>query len=159
LIRCATLDDAVAVADVITRAATKLAQRGQALWGTSETGVAAIQEHVRAGMYFLACDGEGPVGVFRFQLEDTYFWPEISDDSSAFIHKLAVHPRSQGSGVAQQLLAHACELTRQHGRRHLRLDCVQGRPKLNAVYESFRFRHHSSKQISDQFFERYELEV
>jgi GNAT superfamily N-acetyltransferase len=159
LIQCATLDDAAAVSDVLTRAAAQLAQRGHALWGESETGLAAIQEHVRAGMYFLARDGEGPVGVFRFQLEDFYFWPEISDGSSAFIHKLAVHPRSHGRGVAHQLLSHACELTRQHGRRHLRLDCRQGRPKLNAVYESFGFRHHSSKQISDQFFERYEFEV
>ena len=159
LIRQARPDESALVAEVLTSAAAGLAQRGEALWDLSEVGEAAIQEHVRAGMYFIATDDEGPVGVFRFQLEDRHFWPEIPAGSSAFLHKLAVHPRMQGRGIAQKLLAHACESARHKGLPYLRLDCMHGRPRLSAVYQRFGFRHHSDKQLGAQLFERYEIAV
>lgn len=159
LIRQAEPQETQLVAEVLTSAASNLARRGEALWDLSEVSEAAIKEHVRAGLYFIANDDEGPIGVFRFQLEDRHFWPEIPEGSSAFIHKVAVHPRMQGRDFAQVLLAHACELARQHGRQHLRLDCVHGRPKLRSVYERFGFRHHSEKQMGHRLFDRYEIEV
>ncbi len=77
---------------------------------------AAVSEHVRAGMYYAAFDHEGPVGVFRFQLQDRHFWPEVQDGLSAFVHKIAVYSYKQGRDVSHALLRHARELTRQHGR-------------------------------------------
>ncbi|OOG39902.1 hypothetical protein B0B52_14915 [Polaromonas sp. A23] len=147
------------VAEVLMAAAENLIRRGEMLWSPSEVNEAAIQEHVRAGWYFMASDDEGPVGVFRFQLEDRDFWPEIPEGSSAFIHKVAVHPRAQGREISQALLAHACELARLHGRQHLRLDCKQGRTKLMSLYERFGFRHHSKKQIGLERFELYKIEI
>ena len=147
------------VADILSSAAAGVAERGDALWSAAEVNEAAVKEHVRAGMYYAAFDDEGPVGVFRFQLEDRLFWPEVPDDSSAFVHKIAVYPHEQGRDVAQALLHYACELTRKHGRRFLRLDCIGGRPKLRAVYERFGFRHHSVKNLGDRVFDRFELEI
>ena len=147
------------VADVLSSAAVNLAEKGNALWGVAEVNEAAVKDHVRAGMYYVAFDDEGPVGVFRFQLEDRLFWPEVPDDSSAFVHKIAVYPHKQGRDVAQALLHYACELTRKHGRRFLRLDCIGGRPKLRAVYERFGFRHRSVKNLGDRVFDRFELEI
>ena len=147
------------VADVLSCAAASLAEKGNALWGAAEVNEAAVKEHVRAGMYYVAFDDEGPVGVFRFQLEDRLFWPEVPDGSSAYVHKIAVYPHKQGRNVAHTLLRYACELTRQHGRRFLRLDCIGGRPKLRAVYERFGFRHHSVKNLGDRMFDRFEFIV
>lgn len=147
------------VADVLSCAAASLAEKGHALWGAAEVDEAAVKEHVRAGMYYVAFDDEGPVGVFRFQLEDRLFWPEVPDGSSAYVHKIAVYPHKQGRNVAHTLLRYACELTRQHGRRFLRLDCIGGRPKLRAVYERFGFRHHSVKNLGDRMFDRFEFIV
>ena len=147
------------VADVLRSAAASLAEKGKALWGAPEVSEAAVKEHVRAGMYYAAFDDEGPVGVFRFQLDDPLFWPEVPDGSSAFVHKIAVYPHKQGRDVAHALLHYACDLTRQHGRHFLRLDCVGGRPKLRAVYERFGFRHHSVKDLGDRAFDRFELDV
>ncbi len=147
------------VAQVLSAAALHLVSKGQALWGAAETSQAAVEGHVREGLYHAAFDDEGPVGVFRFQLADPHFWPDIQDGTSAFIHKLAICPRKQGHDLAQTLLRHACELTRQHGRRFLRLDCVSARPKLRAVYERFGFRHHSQKTLGDGVFERFEFDV
>ncbi|MEO8023404.1 GNAT family N-acetyltransferase [Polaromonas sp.] len=159
LIKQAQLHEVSLVAEVLTAAAENLIARGEMLWPPSEVNEAAIHEHVRTGWYFMASDDEGPVGVFRFQLEDRHFWPEIPEGSSAFVHKVAVHPRAQGQELAQALLAHACGLARQHGRQHLRLDCRHGRTKLMSLYERFGFRHHSEKQIGLERFDRYEIEV
>ena len=147
------------VAQVLTSAAESLAAKGRPLWSPAEVSEAAVKEQLRAGTYYIAMDDQGPVGVFLFQLEDRQFWPEIAEGSSAYIHKLAVAPRGQGRGLAHALLRHACQLTREHGRRFLRLDCEAGRPKLSAVYERFGFRHHSEKVLGEQVFHRYEFEV
>jgi hypothetical protein len=64
--------------------------------------------------------------------------------------------RAFKGGIAQMLLAHACEVTRQHGR--LRLDCVRGRPKLSAVYQRFGFWRYSDKQLGLRLCERNEIE-
>lgn len=147
------------VAGVMGAAAANLAAKGHALWGPDEVSEAAVRAHVRAGMYHVAFDANQPLGVFRFQLEDRLFWPDIPEGTSAFVHKLAVCPGQQGRGVAQALLAHACGLALQQGRRFLRLDCMAGRPGLRRVYEQFGFRHHSDKGAGQAVVHRFELEV
>jgi GNAT superfamily N-acetyltransferase len=158
-IRQAQTSEVGLVAQVLTSAAEKLNATGQHLWDAAETSEAAVLAHVRAGKYHIALESDGPVGVFRFQLEDGYFWPEIPAGTSAFIHKLAIRPEKQGHNLARVLLQHACELTAQHSRRFLRLDCVSGRPKLRAGYEDFGFRHHSELKLGNAVFDRFELEV
>jgi GNAT superfamily N-acetyltransferase len=158
-IRQASSEEAALVSSVLSAAAANLSQKGLALWGRAEVSEEAVKDQVRAGTYYVAFEGDSPVGVFRLDLEDRLFWPEVMDGSSAFIHKVAVHPHKQGRNVAHALLGHACELARQHGRSFLRLDCMGGRPKLRAVYERFGFRHHSDKKLGDRIFHRFEFEV
>lgn len=158
-IRRAQPGESELVAQVLVAAAENLARRGEALWALSDVSPAAIDGHVNARMYFIASDADGPVAVYRFQLEDPGYWPEIAEGSSAYVHKLAVHPRAQGRGLAHALLRHAGEQARQLGRRHLRLDCVSGRPKLRAVYERFGFRLHSQRQLGQSWVDRFELEL
>jgi GNAT superfamily N-acetyltransferase len=147
------------VADVLSAAAAKLVQRGHGLWTSAEVSEAAVAPHVASGLYFVGIDGAEVIGVFRLQMQDRAFWPEIPDGTSAYLHKLAVRPERHGQGLAHELLGHAVRLTRERSLRYLRLDCMAGRPKLRAVYESFGFRHHSEKQMGSQMFERYELDV
>ena len=156
-IRAAQAQDASLVADILGAAAAHIRAKGEIIWDPQEVSEAAVAGHVRAGLYHLAFDGEGPVGVFRFQLEDHFFWPEIPVGSSAFVHKLAVYPGKQGADIAQALLAHACELAREHGCSYLRLDCMGGKPRLRAVYERFGFRLHSQKELDGLMFDRFEL--
>jgi GNAT superfamily N-acetyltransferase len=158
-IRPARPEEAALVAGVLSAAAAELARRGQDLWGAAEVSEDSVTEHVRAGRYFVAFEGEEPVGVFRLDTQDRLFWPEVIDASSLFLHKLAVHPHKQGSGVAHALLAHARDIARERGHRFLRLDCMGGRPRLRAVYEAFGFRHHSDKVLGSQLFHRFEHEV
>ena len=156
-IRQAQPHEAGLVAHVLGAAAAKIRDRGEIIWDPPEVSETAVEADVRAGMYYIASDGEGPVGVYRFQLADPHFWPEIPEGTSAYVHKLAVYPHKQGGSVARALLAHARELARQLGRQYLRLDTVTGKPGLRAVYEGFGFRHHSEKTLDGLVFDRFEL--
>ncbi|MES2940758.1 MAG: GNAT family N-acetyltransferase [Pseudomonadota bacterium] len=158
-IRPAQPSEAHVVAGLLSAAAEKLRRQGQPLWAADDVSEAAVAPQVRGGLYHLAFDGEVPVGVFRFQLDDRAFWPDIDEGTSAFVHSLAVAPERQGQELAQVLLRHACELARQSGRGFLRLDCVSGRPKLRAIYERFGFRLHSQKKIGSWLFDRFELKL
>lgn len=158
-VRLARPADAPVVASVLSAAAAKLRERGEELWTEAEVSEQAIAPHVRDGLYHLALEEGEPIGVFRLQDSDPAFWPDIPEGTSAYLHKLAVVPRRQGTGVAHELLRRAAELARQRGFRFLRLDCMSGRPKLRAVYDSFGFRHHSQKKIGGHTFERFELDL
>jgi predicted N-acetyltransferase YhbS len=89
-IRQATARDLDEVAAILREAARWLEERGMAIWRQDELASSRIAEDVRFGLFFLAeCDGEA-AGTVRFQLEDKLFWPDVAQDDSAFIHRLAV---------------------------------------------------------------------
>ena len=145
-IRQATIQDTVIVSDVLLEAALWLQERGMPLWCDSEVSLESISEDVANGLFFLAEWAGEPAGTIKFQLEDLLFWPDISQEESAFVHRLAIRRQYSGGKVSSALLA-------------LRLDCDASRPRLKAVYENFGFRHHSDRQVGAYFVSRYEYEI
>ena len=158
IIRQAAMRDLEVVASILSEAARWIEERGMPLWKESELLPERIAGEVGAGMFYLAeCDGE-PAGTVRFELEDTLFWPDVIQEESAFIHRLAVRRRFAGGAVSSALLRWAVRRTRELDRRYLRMDCVASRPRLRAIYERFGFRHHSDKEVGSYFVSRYEYD-
>jgi GNAT superfamily N-acetyltransferase len=157
--RLATRQDVASVAGVLSAAAADLRRRDLTLWSIAEVSETTVEPHINSGLYHVGLQGARVVGVFRLQTRDPSFWPEIPEGTSAYLHKLAVLPEGRGQGLAHLLLRHAAEVTHEKGFGFLRLDCMGGRPKLRAVYESFGFRHHSQIVLGGQMFERFELKV
>jgi GNAT superfamily N-acetyltransferase len=121
-----------------------------------ELDAACIAAEVDAGQFFIAdVDGDA-AGVIRFQLEDLLFWPDLPQSESAFVHRLAVRRRYRGQGVSDALLEWSIERARTLGKRHLRLDCDESRPKLRALYERIGFCFHSFRQVGAYYVARYE---
>ncbi|MEH1927199.1 GNAT family N-acetyltransferase [Nostoc sp.] len=158
-IRQATRQDTVIVSDILLEAALWLQQRGVPLWRDSEISPESISEDVGNGLFFIAEWAGEPAGTIKFQLEDLLFWPEICQEESAFVHRLAVRRRYSGGKVSSALLTWAVEHTQTLGRHYLRLDCEASRSRLRTIYESFGFRHHSDRQVSACFVSRYEYEI
>ncbi|MCC5666623.1 GNAT family N-acetyltransferase [Nostoc sp. CHAB 5784] len=158
-IRQATIQDTVIVSDVLLEAALWLQERGMPLWRDSEVSPESISEDVANGLFFIAeCAGE-PAGTIKFQLEDLLFWPDISQEESAFLHRLAIRRHYSGGKVSSALLTWAVKHTQTLGRHYLRLDCDASRLRLRAIYEGFGFRHHSNRQVGAYFVSRYEYEI
>jgi GNAT superfamily N-acetyltransferase len=158
-IRQATSRDADAVAGILREAACWLEELGMGMWRDDELLPTAIAAEVESGLFFLAeCDGE-TAGTIRYQLEDQLFWPDVAQDDSAFIHRLAVKRRFAGGEISSALILWAIARTHGLGRRYLRLDCEASRERLRAVYERIGFRFHSDRQVGPYFVARYEYDV
>jgi GNAT superfamily N-acetyltransferase len=155
--RRASVAETAVVSSILTEAALWLRDRGTPLLTAAEVSPAAILGDVEAGMFWIAeRDGEA-AGTLRFQLTDPEVWPEIGDDSSAFVHRVAVRRAFAGSGVAHAMLSWAAEEARRRGRDSLRLDCNAGLPRLRRIYEDFGFRYHSDRPMDTYVLARYVL--
>src|SRR5262245_61279294 len=153
-IRQATLQDIDVVSDILREAPAWLEHRGMPLWRQDELQLNSISAEVRSGLFFLAeSDGE-PGGTIKYQLEDKLFWPDVPQDDSAFIHRLAVRRRFAGGEVSATLVLWGIAPTHKLGRHYLRLDCVVSRRRLQALYEDIGFRFHSNRQIGTYYVSR-----
>jgi GNAT superfamily N-acetyltransferase len=158
-IRQATAQDIDLVAEILSEAARWLEERGIPMWRQDELLPSHIVADVDSGQFFLAeCDGV-PAGTIRFQLADKLFWPDVPQDDSAFIHRLAVRRLFAGGEVSSALLLWAIARTHTLGLRYLRLDCEASRARLRAVYERIGFQFHSNKQVGPYFVARYEYDI
>jgi len=155
-IRQAKPDDAQAVSSILTEAARWLEDSGMAMWRDGELTASSVDVDVGVGLFHLAEADLEAAGTIKFQLEDNLFWPDIRQEESAFIHRLAVRRKFAGGGISTAMLQWAVERARSLERRYLRLDCEASRPRLRAVYEGFGFRHHSDRQVGPYFVSRYE---
>ena len=160
-IRHATSNDVRSIAALLTEADRWVHQHdGTTMWVEGELADDRIAEEVDAGLFVVAEDGERIVGVVRFQLQDTLFWPDLeAATDSAFVHRLAVARDRAGQGLSTALLQWAVDRCRSLGKRYLRLDCDADRLRLRALYERFGFRLHSYRQVGAYFVARYELPI
>lgn len=125
---------------VLQAAARALEKRGEPLWPLETLEPAALRAaYPEAERYIGFQGGEAVAGMIALA-DDPLFWPDVRAGESLFLHKLAVIPAFQGSGVAAAMLAFAAARARTLQKRYLRLDCAAERPKLCAFYERHGFR-------------------
>jgi GNAT superfamily N-acetyltransferase len=156
-IRQAAPEEARVVEDILVEASRWVDSLGVVMWDEGELDAARIAAETAAGQFIIAEIDADAAGVIRFQLEDLLFWPDLpSPEESAFVHRLAVRRRYKGQGVSDALLAWSVNRARSLGKRYLRLDCDESRPKLRALYEQLGFRLHSFRQVGPYYVARYE---
>jgi GNAT superfamily N-acetyltransferase len=158
-VRQARAADAATIQNMLEEAAGWVDAMGVIMWDEGELAPDRVDGEVAAGQFFIAdVDGEA-AGAVLFQLEDQLFWPDLTRDDSAFIHRLVVRRRYRGRGVSTALMQWAASRARELGKRYLRLDCDANRPKLRTLYERFGFQFHSFRQVGPYYVARYEYQV
>lgn len=153
----AQTSDVAAVSSVLAEAAEWLKSKGEAIWQPQDYASENIFSDVASGMYFLAFQDNQAVGVVRFQLSDPTFWPELKEEDSAFVHRLAVRRHVARHGISTALLDFALAHAKSLGKTYLRLDCVANRTALCRFYEGYGFKFHSYHQVGSWRVARYEL--
>ena len=143
---------------VLVEAARWLIDRGQPLWRPEDLVAERLVEEVEEGTLHLAWLGDEPAGTVSLEWRDPVFWPELREDDSAFVHRLAVRRHFAGSGVAPALLDWAAGRARAEGRRWLRLDCSD-REGLVGYYASHGFERHSVGRLGDFSFVRFQRDL
>jgi GNAT superfamily N-acetyltransferase len=158
-IRWADARDIESVIGILREAALWLERTGRPMWRDNELIPERLAAEVREGCFIIAvCEGEA-AGALKLQLQDTIFWPDIPQEDSLFVRRLAVRRHFAGGGVSVALLRWAAEHARALDRTYLRLDCEASRTKLRAFYERFGFRHHSDRQAGPYFVSRYQYDL
>lgn len=127
------------------------------MWRDGELTDESIRADIAGGLFYIAESDLEAAGTIKFQLQDALFWPDVPQDESAFVHRLAVRRKFAGCGISGAMLQWAVDRARSLGRRYLRLDCEAARPRLRAVYERFGFRHHSDRRVGPYFVALYEF--
>lgn len=155
-VRPARIGDTDRVLALLHEAAAWLCEQKMPMWHESEIASEAISRDVREGLFFVAEHAGEVVAAFKFQLEDSLFWPDVPPDESAFLHRLVVSRAYAGRGVSTSIFQWAVQRAVDLEKSYLRLDCEASRPKLRAVYEAFGFRYHSDRQVGPFFVARYE---
>jgi GNAT superfamily N-acetyltransferase len=158
-IRSALRGDTDTVIGILEEAVLWLENQGMPMWRTEERDPGQIALDIEAGLFQLVEYEGQPAAIFKFQLEDALFWPDIPQGQSAFVHRLAVRRRYAGKGISSAILLWAASKARAMGRPYLRLDCDAARPRLRAVYERFGFKYHSDRQVGPIYVARYEFDV
>ena len=129
-----------ALTRVLQAAARTLEERGEPLWPLETLESPALRAAYPEAERYVGFQGGEAVAGMMVLTDDPLFWPNVRAGESLFLHKLAVVPTLQGSGVASEMLRFAKNKTRALGKRYLRLDCAAERPKLCAFYERRGFR-------------------
>jgi GNAT superfamily N-acetyltransferase len=158
LISKANETDANTVSSILTEAAEWLDSIGQSLWETNELKPDCIVDDIREGLYYLCWSDRGEIGTFKFQLEDKTIWPDVSQDESAFIHRIAIKRAFAGKGVSAAIINWAKTHAKDIGKKFLRIDC-ELRPKLCRIYEKQGFVKHSEKTVGPWHVARYEYDL
>ena len=105
------------------------------MWPEEQVSAEALQSSYKIEESFVAYHSNKPIACMFLQETDSYYWPEVEDDSSLFLRKLAVLREFKARGIAHQMLQWASEHAKRQGKSWLRLDCHGGRPKLRQVYD------------------------
>jgi len=154
-----TSSDVEAASRVLIAAATRLTERGHALWPLERLTPEVLSGQYPAGSWQVAWRQEQPVGTYVLLDRDELFWPDDPPGEARYLHKLGVHPDAQGQRLSRVLLEKAARQTHEEGASFLRLDALADRPRLLALYGAAGFRSVDQVEVQGLRVVRYELPV
>lgn len=113
-----------------------------------------LDEHTTGNLYVMYADrDEGnepePAAVFILQWKDPLFWPNVPDNTSGFIHKLAIRRPFAGQNLFTSVLAFVREECLRRNIKTLQLETDATRPKLMKFYERYGFQPMYQRQITE----------
>lgn len=150
-------EDLERLSRVLLEVAGWLDKRGQRMWAADELAPGALLKRYDPREMHLGLISGEPAAAMVVQKSDEFFWPEVHEGESLFVHKLGVARRLKGSGVAAAMLDWTKARALEQGRAYLRLDCAADRPKLCHLYEEYGFHRVGRRMVGPYDTAFYEL--
>lgn len=135
----ARLKDVQTIHELFIRCTDAMMEAGIKQWHYDYPAEVHIQKDVEAGETFVIKDGEDCLGTITLNEEQSEQYHSIkwkySGEKVLVIHRLAVHPKAQGRGLAKALCHFATTFAKTQQYNCIRLDAYAGNPGSNALYE------------------------
>jgi GNAT superfamily N-acetyltransferase len=132
----------------------KLNKLDKPLWTEDQISIAGLKKSYKLNELYFLTESE-TIGVVFLQESDPFFWPEVVQNNSLFVHKLAIDPRFSGAKLGQKVLQliflEACN----RGYDWVRLDC-DDRPELHKFYSDSGFALVDIKNMEEFRVARYQ---
>jgi ribosomal protein S18 acetylase RimI-like enzyme len=144
MMRTATHDDLPQLRQFAADCVATLSAAGIDQWDEANPSVESIRADVAAGAVEVLDDNAELVGCVTLDQAVDPLWRNwdwsAEGEPAVSVHRLMVHPSRRGRGLGRLLMQHAEEVTRQHGGRSIRLDCLLQNANAVAFYKQLGFR-------------------
>jgi ribosomal protein S18 acetylase RimI-like enzyme len=114
-------------------------------WSPGEVDLAEIMAQIAADQWLVLREhggdrtGDGVRAACRLIWSDPAVWGEPPEEAG-YVHGLVIDRAYAGAGLGRRVLELVAERVRGDGRRFLRLDCVEGNPRLRTYYRDLGFQ-------------------
>lgn len=151
MIRLATKADIPRIMSITKACAEFMISKGIHQWNSHYPNADAFKKDVERKELFVSVEEDNILGciVISSFMDEEYRsidWLTPNNDN-IYIHRLAVHPKVQGQGKAQELMDFAEHHTRENSFKSVRLDTFSQNERNQRFYE-----HRGYKRLGDIYF-------
>jgi len=119
-------------------------RKGFRHWNSAYPDTDSVRDDLAAGRVFLLKDNGVCKGMLTISAEEpaeykSINWPDTGS-KPLYLHRMAIHPKWQGIGLAKMLIAFADVHARENGYTALRLDVFSPSENARQLYEKQDFR-------------------
>ena len=126
-----------------------LVDTSQMMWAIDTlTADNLIDEYTRGNCHVLYVD-DVPAATVILQWKDPLFWPDVPDNTSGFIHKLAIRRSFAGQNLFAVIIDFCRQECLSRGIHLLQLETDATRPKLMQFYERYGFTPTYQRDIEE----------
>ena len=115
------VDDAI---KVIREAAKWLIDTEKPLWKLEDITKEKLSKDSKEDEFYVLKVDDEVAGAMILKWHDPFFWPNIKEGQSGFIHKLSVRRKCSGTGVSEKMIEYVAEECRRRNVDFLRLDVL-----------------------------------
>jgi GNAT superfamily N-acetyltransferase len=161
VIRKARPEDASVLLQLVRDCITAMRSAGIEQWDEVYPDAVVIGRDISAGTLEVMCEHDQIIACITVDHHMDPLWKDLDWSSAgepcAVVHRLMVHPRVQGRGIAKQFMLHAEALARTMECRSIRLDSFLQNPAAMALYSKLGYRRTGTAMMRKGPFAGFEL--
>jgi ribosomal protein S18 acetylase RimI-like enzyme len=129
------------------------------MWRLEELTREKLMENIKEENFCIGRIKDEYAASMILQWYDPYFWPNIKQNESGFVHKLCVRRKFAGMNLSKKMIEYAINECRKKGIGYLRLDTNGDNSKLCEIYEELGFIQVEKIKLRFRNYALYELRV
>lgn len=149
-IRLATLNDVAQIMSLVQRVTQLLNQQGNFQWDKNYPLQAIFEQDIERQTLFVAPNDQQIEGIIciNTQQAEEYValdW-QANNNNFCVIHRLAVNPLHQNSGIGTKLLAFADSYAHLNNKQYIQLDTYMGNETANRLFKKHAYQYRGNIQ-------------